>query len=50
MWEGHVIKVTDKMVTLGHPLGGEHRFHRVTGYQVGFHWPNSALAIRPQTS
>jgi hypothetical protein len=49
-WEGTVVKVNKKMVTLRSPLGHEFRFHRVTGYIVGFAWPQYATAIRPQTS
>ena len=49
-WEGVVVKVSPKMISIKHPLGEVYRFHRITGYIVGFSWPGYCWALRPQTA
>jgi len=46
---GKITRLTKKYVTVssGHVT---ERFHRATGYVVGFHWPHDCQAICPETN
>ena len=47
---GKIVKITKKLITVQYTLGTEYRFHRATGYIVGFAWPQYADLIAPETS
>lgn len=46
---GVITKITSKFVTVQYD-STEMRFHRATGCQVGFHWPQATLSISPEIS
>lgn len=48
-YAGVISKLTSKFVTVKNQYGDEQRFHRTTGFQVGYHWPYTTLLIAPET-
>lgn len=49
-YTGEIVHITKKYLTIRHPLGSESRYHRATGYIVGFSFPSYCFAIAPETS
>ena len=47
---GEIVHITKKYVTVRHPLGSDYRFHRITGFIVGYSFPQIMDAIAPETS
>lgn len=49
-YTGVISNITKKFVTVRHPLGSNNRFHRATGYIVGYRYPTYMHAIAPETN
>lgn len=50
LYMGEIVYITKKYVTVRHPLGSDYRFHRATGFIVGYCFPQIMDAIAPETS
>jgi len=46
--QGTINKITKKFITINHN-GEVVKFHRPTGYVVGYHWPYDTRQLAPET-
>ena len=49
-YKGVITKLTKSYLTVCHQFGSESRFHRATGYIVGYAFPTYEFAVAPETS
>jgi hypothetical protein len=49
-YTGTIAKISKTFITVKHPFGHETRFHRATGFMVGYAFPQLCDAIAPESS